>query len=84
MSDVNSTNSLPTSAALAVDAERIVTEVLPDLSLRTWRRMDSSGKCPRGFKLLARKLWRIEDLRQWANLGFPDRMQFEKQTAGLN
>ena len=62
---------------LAVDANRIVKEVFPDFSLRTWRRWDSAGKCPRGFKCGGRKVWRLADLRQWAAWGFPDRVAFE-------
>lgn len=66
-----------TVETIAVDARRIVTEVFPDFSLRTWRRWDSAGKCPRGFKCSGRKVWRLSDLRLWADWGFPDRPTFE-------
>ena len=62
---------------LAVDASRIVSEVFPDFSLRSWRRWDSAGKCPLGFKVGGRKVWRVSDLKQWADWGFPDREAFE-------
>ena len=62
---------------LAVVASRIVSEVFPDFSLRSWRRWDSAGKCPLGFKVGGRKVWRVSDLKQWAEWGFPDRADFE-------
>jgi hypothetical protein len=62
---------------IAVDAERIVTEVFPDFSLRSWRRWDAAGKTPRGFMVGGRKVWRIADLKQWAEWGFPARATFE-------
>jgi len=64
---------------LAVDAADIVASVLPAFSLRTWRRMDSSGRCPRGFKIGGRKLWRLADLQRWVALGFPDRREFDER-----
>lgn len=70
----------PAVPALAVDAKRIVAEVFPDLSLRTWRRLDSSGRCPRGLSLGGRKLWRVTDLERWAAMGFPSRDEFEKRS----
>ena len=64
---------------LAVDADRIVTDLFPDIGLRSWRRYDSSGKCPRGFKIGGRKLYRVADLKLWAEWGFPDRDTFESR-----
>jgi len=64
---------------LATDAAGIVASIFPAFSLRTWRRMDSSGRCPRGFKVGGRKLWRLADLQQWATLGFPDRQEFDER-----
>ena len=68
---------------IAVDAARIVDQVFPDISLRTWRRMDSAGQCPSGFTVGGRKLWRLADLEQWASFGFPPLAEFEarKQAA---
>ena len=60
---------------LAVDA-RGMSKLVP-FSVRTLRRMDAAGKLPRGFKLGARKLWRVSDLRLWAEWGFPERKAFE-------
>ena len=65
------------SEPIAVDAERIVSEVFPDFSLRSWRRWDSAGRCPRGFMVGGRKVWRMSDLKQWAEWGFPDRATFQ-------
>ena len=76
--EVGDSTHLP---ALAVDANRIVSCVFPDVSLATWRRWDSSAKIPRGFRLGGRKLWRFDDLKRWAALGFPDRRAFERLRA---
>ena len=69
-----------TSAAtepLALTAQQIVERAIVPVSLRTWRRMDSSGKCPRGFVCGGRKVWRLSDLKLWVSRGFPDRRTFE-------
>ncbi len=60
---------------LAVDA-RQMSKLIP-FSVRTLRRLDAACKLPRGFKLGSRKLWRVSDLRLWADWGFPDRAEFE-------
>ena len=62
---------------LAVDA-RGMSKLVP-FSIRTLRRMDAAAKLPRGFKLGARKLWRVSDLRLWAEWGFPERQEFEER-----
>ncbi len=62
---------------LAVDA-RGMSRLVP-FSIRTLRRMDAAGKLPRGFKLGARKLWRVSDLRLWVEWGFPERRAFEER-----
>ena len=51
------------------------------LSVRSWRRHDSSGRIPRGFKIGGRKVWRVSDLERWARWEFPDRARFEKRLA---
>lgn len=51
------------------------------ISLRTWRVLDAGGKCPRGFFVGGRKLWRVADLHAWAAAGFPNRSEFERLTA---
>ena len=66
-----------TMTALAVDAAGAIRDVFPGCwSLRTWRRMDSSGAIPQGFTVSGRKLWRTADLRLWADWGFPNRQDF--------
>lgn len=62
---------------LAVDV-RQMGKMVP-FSVRTLRRMDAAGKLPRGFKVGARKLWRVSDLRLWTDWGFPERREFEEQ-----
>ncbi len=51
------------------------------LSIKTWGRHDSSGRIPRGFKIVGRKVWRVSDLERWARWEFPDRARFEKRLA---
>ncbi len=53
-------------------------------SVRTLRRMDSSGKMPRGFKIGGRKVWRVDDLRLWTAWGFPSRTEFEARQRNEN
>lgn len=68
----------PTPAALAVDAAGAIREIFPGCwSLRTWRRMDSSGQIPSGFAVLGRKLWRTADLRRGSEWGFLSRREYE-------
>ena len=76
----------PTPASKA-DRQRIES-VLPEVvdaalaaphfkvTLRTWRRWDSAGRIPPGFKIGGRKLWRATDLELWSNWGFPKRADF--------
>ena len=80
MTAMTAETSTPVVAeTVAVDADRIVKEVFPDFALRTWRRWDAAGKCPRGFMVGRRKVWRVSDLRQWADWGFPNREEFERR-----
>lgn len=67
-----------TITALAVTAQQIVGTPIVPVSLATWRRMDAGGKCPRGYMVAGRKVWRMDDLRRWAAAGFPNRKQFEE------
>ena len=65
-------------APIAVDARGVVGRVFPGcFALRSWRSMDSSGKCPAGFFLGARKVWRLSDLKLWAAWEFCDRTEFQ-------
>ncbi len=75
MSTSLNTECTPHPTKLAVDAKAAAGAV--SVSLRTWRRWDSSGKCPAGFSIGGRRLWRLCDLELWASLGFPERRTFE-------
>ncbi len=75
MTTSNSANERPPTTKLAVDAKAAAVAV--SVSLRTWRRWDSAGKCPKGFSIGGRKLWRLCDLELWASQGFPEREAFE-------
>lgn len=66
--------------SLAVTAQQIVGIPIVAVSLATWRRLDAGGRCPRGFMLGGRKLWRTADLEAWTAAGFPDRAEFERRT----
>ena len=72
----------PAAHPLALDARSITVSVFPDIALRTWRRLDASGACPRGFTVGRRKLWRLDDLERWADWGFCDRREFEVRMKG--
>ena len=66
---------------LALDAAHITSAdgPFPNLSLRTWRSLDSAGKVPRGHFVGGRKLWRTSDLQLWTAWAFPDRTEFEQR-----
>lgn len=66
------------SGTLAVSAKQIATMV--PFKIRSIRRMDASGRMPRGYIVGGKKVWRISDLEQWVVLGFPDREKFEELT----
>ena len=68
---------------LAFTAQQITKLRIFPVSLRTWRRMDSSGACPRGFKVGGCKMWRTADLEQWVSEGFPNRSTFEAKLRAL-
>ena len=69
------------SERLAVDVQQM-TRMLA-LGTRTLRRLDASGKIPAGFKVGARKLWRVSDLERWVSWGFPNRAEFEARTSTM-
>lgn len=62
---------------LAVDIKQLA-KIVP-FAVRTLRRMDASGKLPRGFKVGGRKVWRLSDIRLWCEWGFPPRAVFEER-----
>ncbi len=61
---------------LLLTAKQVVNQLIP-ISLRTWWRHDSSGKCPAGIKLGGGKFWRQSDIEQWVAWKCPDRQKFE-------
>lgn len=64
---------------IAVDAEYICREVFPSWCVRSWRTLDYGGKVPRGYTIGGKKLWKTDDLRAWAAMGFPSRAEFEER-----
>jgi len=64
----SSTAHLSNGDVIAVDAQ--TASRMFSVSLRTWRRWESSGRCPRAFRIGKRTLWRLSDLRAWADEGF--------------
>ena len=69
--------------ALVLDAKGVIELLFGGcIALRTWRTWDASGKCPRGFHIGGRKLWRMEDLKRWVAAGFPERREFEHGLRG--
>jgi hypothetical protein len=69
--------------AIAVGVKEITSPggLFPAISPRSWARYDTTGKCPAGFRVAGRKLWRVADLQEWADMGFPSREAFEAQRA---
>lgn len=75
---MNTVIKTPRQDALAVSVKEMA-DLLP-FSKRTLRRMDATGKLPRAHRVGGKKLWILDDLRQWVVLGFPDREKFEELT----
>ena len=69
----------PEVPALLVSAE--VAAGLCGVSVRTWCRLDASGRVPRPV-LLGRKMkrWQREDLVRWIEAGCPPRREWEART----
>lgn len=63
------------NGTIAVDAGRLA-ELL-DLSVRTIRRLDSSGKLPRPVRIGGAVRWRMDEIDAWLAAGCPDRKQWE-------
>lgn len=61
---------------IAVD-KRGVAQMFP-LSSRAIERLDAAAKMPAGYRIGGRRVWRVDDLRRWAELGFPCRQEFER------
>jgi predicted DNA-binding transcriptional regulator AlpA len=55
---------------------------LVGVSLRTWRRLDSSGKVPAAVRINNAKRWRSQELWEWIQSGCPDRAKWEATARG--
>ena len=44
---------------------------------RTWRKLDACARVPRAVAVGRRRLWPVVILRRWAELGCPERSEFE-------
>lgn len=62
-------------APIAIDAKGVAG--LFPFSVRSWRRLDSAGRCPRGYRVSGHKVWRVRELQEWAAAGFPTRAEWE-------
>ena len=69
---------------LLVSARQITEHRILPFALRTLRRMDASGKMPRAVTIGTKKLWKPADLRQWVEMGCPDRVEFEARMEAEN
>src|SRR5436190_189030 len=74
-SDDRSNPVAPAIEPLLVDADHA--SRMCGVSTATWFRLKSAGKTPAPVKLGGRVLYRLSDLRLWAELGCPDRRTFE-------
>ncbi len=61
--------------ALAIDAVQLGR--LLGLSMRTIRRLDSSGRIPRPVRIGGAVRWRASEIAAWLNEGCPDRQAWE-------
>lgn len=75
--DGNDGGTLCGVSPIALNAQQIVATVFPFLGLRSWRTKDYAGKIPAGFDVGGKRVWRMRDLERWAEMGFPDRREFE-------
>ncbi len=63
----------PTITQLAVGAADAA--AMMGVSPRNWWRWHAAGRTPPSFKVGGRRLWRVSDLRAWAESGFPRRTE---------
>jgi len=61
--------------SLLVDARKL--GQLLNLSLRTIRRLDTSGRLPRPIRLGGVVRWRVSEIRDWVAQNCPDRQAWE-------
>jgi predicted DNA-binding transcriptional regulator AlpA len=54
-----------------------LSSALVGVSLRTWWRLDSSGKIPAAVRVGKAKRWRTQELEDWIAAGCPDRAKWE-------
>lgn len=64
---------LPPLLVGAAEAARLV-----GLSRSSWCKHDSSGRVPRALRIGARKLWSVDELRDWIAAGAPGRSRWEE------
>jgi hypothetical protein len=48
------------------------------MSASGWRKLDAQGLVPRSLRIGRRRLWSVETLRSWRDLGCPHRDDFER------
>ena len=60
---------------LAIDAVQLGR--LLGLSMRTIRRLDSSGRIPRPVRIGGAVRWRASEIAEWLSAGCPDRQAWE-------
>lgn len=59
----------------AIDAGQLADML--GLSVRTVRRLDSSGKLPRPLRIGGAVRWSLEEISSWMAAGCPDRQKWE-------
>ncbi len=73
--DDRSANEASAVAPLVVDAFGLADMLL--VSRSTILKLDSSGRIPNGVCLGRRKVWPIEEIREWLRAGAPTRERWE-------
>ena len=61
----------PAVEPIAVDATHAAS--MFDMSARTWRRWNSAGLIPLPSRCGGKVLWRVSELKAWADAGMPPR-----------
>jgi prophage regulatory protein len=75
MAVAQDTQTIQAGKVLVVDAIELAR--LLDMSVRTIRRLDCSGKLPRPVRIGGAVRWLVADIEAWLAAGCPDRQRWE-------
>ena len=75
MTATQDTQTTQAAKVLLVDAIELARQL--DMSVRTIRRLDCSGKLPRPVRIGGAVRWLMTDIEAWLAAGCPDRQRWE-------